>query len=122
VHFESKQRDLSPFGKRILDKAAATLRDNLTVQVKIIGHTSEEEFPDENNRKLSKQRAESIQEYLIAQQVDPSRLSIDWKGGQEPIADNKTAEGRALNRRVEMEAFSPPSSPRPPSRAPTQPR
>ncbi|WP_223296195.1 OmpA family protein [Shewanella halifaxensis] len=57
----------------------------------------------EYNLTLSKQRAEATRSYFISNGVEPSRIHVDWKGEASPVATNRTAEGRALNRRVKIE-------------------
>ena len=54
---------------------------------------------------LSKKRAESVKRFLISKGVDESKLTIKFFGETDPIADNKTAEGRQKNRRVEMKVI-----------------
>lgn len=69
----------------------------------IQGHT-DHIGSDAYNKKLSLKRAESVKDYLVKNGVAASRLSVEGLGEAYPIADNKTAEGRALNRRVEYVA------------------
>ncbi|MBD3319746.1 MAG: OmpA family protein, partial [Chitinivibrionales bacterium] len=54
------------------------------------------------NKKLSQKRAESVMNYLITRGIDPSRLRAVGMGEEDPIASNRRAEGRAMNRRVEL--------------------
>lgn len=58
---------------------------------------------EDYNLTLSKQRAEATRNYFISNGVEPCRIQIDWKGEESPISTNRTAEGRALNRRVKIE-------------------
>ena len=58
---------------------------------------------DEYNQKLSVRRAESIKTYLVSKGIEANRVYTEGKGEKQPVADNKTAEGRAKNRRVEIE-------------------
>ena len=55
------------------------------------------------NQKLSMRRAEAVKAYIVSKGVDASRVYTEGKGESQPVADNKTAEGRAKNRRVEIE-------------------
>ncbi|MBC8058551.1 MAG: OmpA family protein, partial [Rhizobiales bacterium] len=54
-------------------------------------------------QKLSIRRAEAVKAYLQAKGIEPNRIYTEGKGEKQPVADNKTAEGRAKNRRVEIE-------------------
>ncbi|MFN7196476.1 MAG: OmpA family protein, partial [Hylemonella sp.] len=55
------------------------------------------------NQKLSVRRAEAVKAYLASKGIDKNRLYTEGKGEKQPVADNRTAEGRAKNRRVEIE-------------------
>ena len=69
--------------------------------VRIIGHT-DNRGSDAINNPLSVNRAASTRDYLVDRGVQASRISIDGRGSREPVADNSTASGRAMNRRVEI--------------------
>jgi OOP family OmpA-OmpF porin len=58
---------------------------------------------DAYNDKLSLRRAEAVKAYLLSKGVEANRVYTEGKGEKQPVADNKTAEGRAKNRRVEIE-------------------
>ncbi len=101
VNFDNDSAKLRPESLEILDRVAASLKDWPEVRVEVGGHT------DSNggaayNLKLSQRRAEAVRDYLIGKGIDGSRLTARGYGKTEPIADNKTAEGRAKNRRVEL--------------------
>ena len=86
----------------ILDKVGTILSENPDLKLKIIGHT-DSDGGDEYNLKLSKKRADSIKKYLIDNfNIDSGRLLSIGKGESEPVASNKTKEGKAKNRRVEF--------------------
>lgn len=74
--------------------------------IKIVGHTDnvkpKKSSTFKSNFDLSVARAKAVQAMIARQLEDPSRLSVDGKGEDEPIADNATAEGRAKNRRVDV--------------------
>jgi outer membrane protein OmpA-like peptidoglycan-associated protein len=73
--------------------------------VRIDGHTDNVGSAD-GNMKLSQKRAESVKAYLVKHySVDAKRLSAKGFGGSQPIADNKTAEGKSKNRRVDFSVF-----------------
>ena len=67
-----------------------------------VGHT-DSVGADAYNQKLSVKRAEAIKAYLVSKGIEKNRIYTEGKGEKQPVADNKTAEGRAKNRRVEIE-------------------
>ena len=67
-----------------------------------VGHT-DSVGSDAYNQKLSVKRAEAIKAYLVSKGIEKNRIYTEGKGEKQPVADNKTAEGRAKNRRVEIE-------------------
>jgi OOP family OmpA-OmpF porin len=84
--------------------------DDLTDKIKAInleviiavGHT-DAVGSDDYNQKLSMRRSQAVKAYLVSKGVDKSRVYTEGKGEKQPVADNKTKEGRAKNRRVEIE-------------------
>lgn len=76
------------------------IRDDLVIKME--GHT-DNHGTEEYNMKLSKDRVEAVKQFLVANGVDPERVKTSYFGETRPIADNKTREGRARNRRVAME-------------------
>lgn len=92
--------------KQRLDAAIAelkTLPEDATVQ--ITGYT-DSVGTEEYNRELSMRRAQAAQDYLVSNGVDQRRIVLSGMGESNPIASNDTAEGRAMNRRVEVAAQS----------------
>jgi outer membrane protein OmpA-like peptidoglycan-associated protein len=86
----------------VLKSVALVLKEYSETIVDIGGHTdSTGSF--EYNQKLSEQRADSVARYLSSQQLDANRLKISGYGPRYPIASNDSAEGRLLNRRVEIQ-------------------
>jgi OOP family OmpA-OmpF porin len=67
-----------------------------------VGHT-DSVGSDVYNQKLSVKRAESVKAYLVSKGIEKNRIYTEGKGEKQPVADNKTTEGRAKNRRVEIE-------------------
>ena len=67
-----------------------------------VGHT-DSVGTDAYNQKLSVRRAESVKAYLVSKGIEKNRIYTEGKGEKQPVADNKTKEGRAKNRRVEIE-------------------
>jgi OOP family OmpA-OmpF porin len=74
---------------------------NLEVII-VVGHTDNVGSTAANQR-LSLQRAEAVKKYLVSKGIEPNRIYTEGKGPSQPIADNRTPEGRAKNRRVEIE-------------------
>ncbi len=101
ISFDSGRSDIKPRLRPILDRFATTLNQNPVTTVKIIGHT-DSTGSDTNNERLSVNRAMAARDYLTARGVAASRILIDGRGSREPIADNASASGRAMNRRVEI--------------------
>jgi len=101
VNFEVDKAEILPESAAILDKVTASLRDWPEVRVEIGGHT-DSSGSDAHNMDLSQRRADSVKAYLVAKGIDPSRLETKGYGERKPIADNKTVEGKAKNRRVEL--------------------
>lgn len=101
IHFENNRAVIQPISFRILNTVATVLRDfpNLTIEVQ--GHT-DDRGNDSHNMTLSDARAQAVREYLIAQGIDASRLTARGYGETTPIESNRTASGRAANRRVEF--------------------
>lgn len=86
---------------RLLGEVATALKDRPKMEVRIEGHT-DSRGRDRYNLKLSKARAAAVREHLIGQGVPPERMVSEGYGETRPIADNRTAAGRAQNRRVEF--------------------
>ena len=84
-----------------LNDVVTILKDNPTYRVNIDGHTDNTGKADKNQT-LSEARAASVKAYLVSKGIDESRLTSTGYGQDKPVADNKTAAGRAKNRRVEM--------------------
>ena len=84
-----------------LNEVVTILNENTTFKVQIDGHT-DEVGKDDYNQTLSDNRAASVKAYLVSKGIAESRLASTGYGETKPIADNKTAAGRAKNRRVEM--------------------
>ncbi len=102
VFFDFDKAVLKPVGKEKLDELVGKLKAvNLEVII-AIGHT-DNIGTKEYNQKLSVRRAEAVKAYLVSKGIEPNRIYTEGKGLTQPIADNRTAEGRAKNRRVEIE-------------------
>ena len=93
---------LKPEAKAKLDDLVGkTSGINLEVII-AVGHT-DSVGADAYNQKLSVKRADAIKAYLTSKGIEKNRVYTEGKGEKQPVADNKTAEGRAKNRRVEIE-------------------
>ena len=98
------------FNKSVLKPEAKAKLDDLTGKLKgisleviiAVGHT-DAIGGEAYNQKLSVRRAEAVKAYLVSKGIEPNRVYTEGKGKKQPVADNKTAEGRAKNRRVEIE-------------------
>ena len=84
-----------------LNNLANSFRQYNQNSIEVVGHT-DSTGSYSYNMELSQRRAQSVADYLLAQGVDPSRLSTRGMGPDQPVASNATAEGRAQNRRVEV--------------------
>lgn len=102
IHFEFGKAVLRAESDSVLRSVAKALRDHADIQaISIEGHT-DEVGGDAFNLKLSRDRAEAVRAWLIANGIDGARLKTQGFGKRKPIADNATEEGREKNRRVEF--------------------
>ena len=100
--FDFDRATLKPEGRQLLDQVVQQVNGINLETIIAVGHT-DWTGPETYNQGLSERRAASVKEYLVSQGVDPNRVYTEGKGELEPIADNRTREGRAQNRRVEIE-------------------
>lgn len=100
--FDFDKATLKPAGKAKLDDLVGKVKGiNLEVII-AVGHT-DNVGSDVYNQKLAVKRAESVKAYLVSKGIEKNRIYTEGKGEKQPVADNKTTEGRAKNRRVEIE-------------------
>jgi outer membrane protein OmpA-like peptidoglycan-associated protein len=101
VLFDFDRAELRPQGREELDKIIGQLQDNPSYQVTLVGHT-DSIGTERYNMDLSRRRAMTVRDYLVDNGVAPERITTEWRGESEPVATNRTREGRQLNRRVEI--------------------
>ena len=100
--FDFDKSVLKPEGKAKLDDLVSKVKGiNLEVII-AVGHT-DSVGSDAYNQKLSVRRSEAVKAYLVSKGIEKNRVYTEGKGEKQPVADNKTKEGRAKNRRVEIE-------------------
>ena len=100
--FDFDKSVLKPEGRAKLDDLVSKIQDiNLEVII-AVGHT-DSVGSDAYNQRLSVRRAEAVKAYLVSKGIERNRIYTEGKGEKQPVADNRTAEGRAKNRRVEVE-------------------
>ena len=101
IFFETNRYELTPASLVELDKLVVLLSENPTISIEISGHTDNIGKADANLL-LSESRAKAVVDYLASKKIDAKRLAYKGFGLTNPIADNATEMGRALNRRTEM--------------------
>ncbi len=100
--FDVNKSVLKPEGKAKLDDLTSKLA-GITLEVIIaVGHT-DSDGSDAANQKLSVRRSEAVKAYMVSKGIEANRVYTEGKGEKQPVADNKTKEGKAKNRRVEIE-------------------
>jgi len=107
VNFEHNSAALTVASHSALDAIADGLKKHPRLKIEVQGHTDSTGSP-EYNLKLSQKRAESVRSYLLDQGVNAEQLLAKGYGQTQPVASNKTAGGRAKNRRVVMYVVSNP--------------
>jgi OmpA-OmpF porin, OOP family len=101
ANFNTGKADLLPAAYPVLDKLADAMKTNPNYKWSVEGYT-DSKGKDVMNLKLSEKRAQSVVNYLVSKGVDKNIFTVKGFGKANPVADNKTAEGRAKNRRVEI--------------------
>lgn len=102
IQFETGKDVIKKTSYPILDNVVKVLQDNPKWNVEVQGHTDNTGKADAN-KALSQKRAEAVDNYLISKGIDAKRLTAVGYGQDKPISENKTAAGRAKNRRVQFE-------------------
>lgn len=101
INFETNSFEITPKIIAVLDEFIDFLQENPNLKISINGYTDNVGDPQENLI-LSTNRAQAVYNYLLIEDIDPSRLSSEGYGDKKPIASNKTKAGRAKNRRTEF--------------------
>ncbi len=101
TYFDFNKATLKPAGQEKVDEVVQTMKQHPEVRATVEGHT-DSVGSEAYNQRLSERRANAVRDYLVAHGIDASRITTRGYGKTKPIASNKTAEGRAKNRRVEI--------------------
>jgi outer membrane protein OmpA-like peptidoglycan-associated protein len=101
VNFDFDKAVIRSDARPILDQAVETLKEHGAIAITVEGHT-DSVGTDEYNQRLSVRRATAVRDYLGGHGIDASRMSVVGQGESKPVASNKTSDGRAQNRRVEL--------------------
>lgn len=102
ITFASDQSDIKPNFYEVLNSVALVLKEFNQTLVDVNGHT-DSDGSDQYNEELSSRRANAVAQYLVSQQLDSQRFSVQGMGESQPIASNASASGKAQNRRVEIQ-------------------
>lgn len=109
INFDLDSANLPPGDQQRLQPLADFLRQNTDRRIVIEGHT-DASGPEDYNLALSRDRAEAVRNYLVAQGIDAGRIRTRGMGEQFPVANNDTQAGRLQNRRIEVTIEDPPSA------------
>jgi len=101
INFDTGKSTIKPDSRNIIDQIVTMMKDNPDLKIGVEGHTDNVGNP-KSNQTLSEDRAKAVVAAIVKEGIDPTRLSAAGFGQDKPIADNKTEEGRAKNRRVEL--------------------
>jgi len=102
VHFDFDKYNVKKIYVPELDEHVVYLTEHATLPVTVEGHT-DSKGSDQYNQRLSERRANAVRQYLIQKGIASARIRVVGYGEKRPIADNKTDQGRAINRRAEFE-------------------
>jgi outer membrane protein OmpA-like peptidoglycan-associated protein len=101
INFDTGKSDIKPESQAVVEQIAKLLSDNPNLSISIEGHTDSVGTPAAN-KTLSEQRARAVMSAVVKTGIPAGRLSAVGWGQEKPLADNRTEEGRAKNRRVEI--------------------
>ena len=100
--FDFDKASIKPEGRAKLDDLVSKVKDISLEVIIAVGH-ADSVGSDAYNQKLSVARSEAVKAYLVSKGIEKNRVYTEGKGEKQPVADNKTSDGRAKNRRVEIE-------------------
>jgi outer membrane protein OmpA-like peptidoglycan-associated protein len=102
ILFDVQSAAIKPESSGVVREIAMLMKVNPDMRLKVVGHTSSD-GEDAANLELSRKRAAAVKEMLVKEfGVDETKLETEGRGETQPVADNKTREGKAQNRRVEF--------------------
>jgi len=102
AYFDFNKATLKPAGKEKIDaEVVAPMKEHPNLRALVEGHT-DSIGSDAYNQRLSERRANAVRDYMVSRGIDAQRIMTKGWGKSKPIASNKTKEGRARNRRVEI--------------------
>ena len=102
TYFDFDKATLKPAGKEKIDEEIVPpMKEHSNLRALVEGHT-DSIGSDAYNQRLSERRADAVRDYMVSRGIDAQRITTKGYGKSEPIASNKTKEGRAQNRRVEV--------------------
>lgn len=102
INFDFDSSQIREISEPVLDEAVRQLGDNPGVTITVVGHT-DARGSAEYNQELSVRRAEAVFRYLVNHGIKPERVTVAGRGESSPVASNDTSDGRARNRRVELD-------------------
>lgn len=101
IHFDTGQATIKPESQPIIDQIVVLMKGNSSLKIGVEGHTDNAGTPA-SNKILSDARAKAVADAMVKRGIDAKRLSAAGFGQERPVADNRSEEGRAKNRRVEL--------------------
>lgn len=104
IEFESGKAALTESGMAVLDQMSAAMQKLKGVKVEVIGHT-DNAGSRAGNLSLSQARAEAVKAYIVGKGIPAETIAVSGEGPDRPVADNRTAEGKARNRRIEFKVI-----------------
>lgn len=104
IEFESGKATLTESGRAILDQMSVALLKLKDKKVEVIGHT-DNAGARASNLSLSQVRAEAVKAYVTGKGIKPESIAVSGEGPDRPVADNRSADGRARNRRIEFKVL-----------------
>jgi outer membrane protein OmpA-like peptidoglycan-associated protein len=101
IHFATGKAEILPESRPIIDEIVSLLKNRLRLRIGVEGHT-DNTGTTAFNKTLSNARAKAVAEAIAAAGINPDRMEPVGYGQERPVADNRTEDGRAKNRRVEL--------------------